>query len=201
MAVTIDQASDLTIDQADRDRPRVRLGFLAGFRVAGHDDEDGEFTQPVQVTCRTCGEGSGMFGDFGEGADRADLARLVLWAKDHYCKPLACREGTFADIDQNIAANLRTHREADGISQDGLAQQMADRGFGFSQATIWKIESGQRPVKASELVALADALEVRAWDLTAAASLTAGPAADGDSPGQPLTETARVHAQLAEADR
>jgi hypothetical protein len=33
-----------------------------------------------------------------------------------------------------------------------------DRGFGFGQATIWKIESGQRPVKASELVALADCL-------------------------------------------
>jgi hypothetical protein len=37
---------------------------------------------------------------------------------------------------------------------------MADRGFGFSQATIWKIESGQRPVRASELFALADSLEL-----------------------------------------
>jgi hypothetical protein len=37
---------------------------------------------------------------------------------------------------------------------------MADRGFGFSQATIWKIERGQRPVRASELVALADSLEI-----------------------------------------
>lgn len=64
----------------------------------------------------------------------------------------------FRDIDRNIAANLRTCREAGGISQDEMAQRMTDRGFGFSQATIWKIESGQRPVKASELAALRDSL-------------------------------------------
>jgi transcriptional regulator with XRE-family HTH domain len=68
------------------------------------------------------------------------------------------RDGRFKDIDRNIAANMRAYREARGISQEDLAQQMADRGFGFSQATIWKIESAQRPVRASELIALADAL-------------------------------------------
>jgi transcriptional regulator with XRE-family HTH domain len=67
----------------------------------------------------------------------------------------------FTRIDQNIAANLRLYREAAGLSQEELAQRMTDRGFGFSQATIWKIESGQRPVRASELAALADALTVR----------------------------------------
>jgi transcriptional regulator with XRE-family HTH domain len=69
-------------------------------------------------------------------------------------------EDHYKDIDQNIAANLRTYREAGGISQEELAQRMADRGFGFSQATIWKIESGQRPVRASELVALADSFGI-----------------------------------------
>ncbi len=73
---------------------------------------------------------------------------------------MAARDGRYTDIDQNIAANLRTYREAGSISQDELAQLMADRGFGFSQATISKIESGQRPVRASELVALADSLGV-----------------------------------------
>src|SRR5690348_14775254 len=48
----------------------------------------------------------------------------------------------------------------DETTPDMLAQRMADRGFGFSQATIWKIERGQRPVRASELVALADSLRV-----------------------------------------
>jgi len=73
---------------------------------------------------------------------------------------MVAREDAYTDIDQNIAANLRTHREAANISQEELAQRMADRGFGFSQATIWKIESGQRPVRASELAALADSLGV-----------------------------------------
>ena len=73
---------------------------------------------------------------------------------------MAARDDRYTDIDQNIAANLRIYREAGSISQDELAQRMTDRGFGFSQATIWKIESGQRPVRASELVALADSLGV-----------------------------------------
>jgi transcriptional regulator with XRE-family HTH domain len=68
--------------------------------------------------------------------------------------------GPFQDLDQKIAANVREYRESRSLSQDELAQQMTDRGFGFSQATIWKIESGQRPVKASELAALADALDI-----------------------------------------
>jgi transcriptional regulator with XRE-family HTH domain len=73
---------------------------------------------------------------------------------------VAAREDQYQDIDQNIAANLRTYRDAGNISQDELAQRMADRGFGFSQATVWKIESGQRPVRASELIALADSLGI-----------------------------------------
>jgi transcriptional regulator with XRE-family HTH domain len=73
---------------------------------------------------------------------------------------MAADEGRYTFIDRNISANLRIYREAGNISQEELAQRMTDRGFGFSQATIWKIENGQRPVKASELVALADSLEV-----------------------------------------
>jgi transcriptional regulator with XRE-family HTH domain len=68
------------------------------------------------------------------------------------------RAERFTDIDQNIAAGVRAYREAASVSQEELAQRMSDRGFGFSQATVWKIERGQRPVKASELLALADAL-------------------------------------------
>lgn len=68
-----------------------------------------------------------------------------------------------ADIDDNVAANVRNFRERQGLSQGELAQRMTDRGFGFSQATIWKIESKQRPVKVSEAVALGDALELRSW--------------------------------------
>ncbi len=62
----------------------------------------------------------------------------------------------YKDIDANIAANVRAYREAAGMSQEELAQRMADRGFPFTQATVWKVERGQRPVRAGELIALGD---------------------------------------------
>ena len=62
----------------------------------------------------------------------------------------------YKDIDANIAANVRAYREAAGLSQEELAQRMADRGFPFTQATVWKVERGQRPVRAGELIALRD---------------------------------------------
>jgi transcriptional regulator with XRE-family HTH domain len=97
---------------------------------------------------------------------------------------MAARDDRYTDIDQNIAANLRTYREAGGVSQEELAQRMADLGFGFSQATIWKIERGQRPVRASELVALADSLGIMS-----ATSLTRQP------------DAARHQVQLDQANR
>jgi transcriptional regulator with XRE-family HTH domain len=97
---------------------------------------------------------------------------------------MGTRGDRYTDIDQNIAANLRTYREAAAISQEELAQRMADLGFGFSQATIWKIERGQRPVKASELAALADSLGVMT-----ATSLTRQP------------DAARHQVQLDQANR
>jgi transcriptional regulator with XRE-family HTH domain len=76
-------------------------------------------------------------------------------------------DAVFLNIDQNVATNMRAFRERSGLSQEELAQRMSERGFGFSQATIWKIESGQRPVKISEAVALSEALELPRWlDLT-----------------------------------
>jgi transcriptional regulator with XRE-family HTH domain len=73
----------------------------------------------------------------------------------------------YKDIDANIAANVRAYREAAGMSQEELAQRMADRGFPFTQATVWKVERGQRPVRAGELIALGDLFErLRVTDLT-----------------------------------
>jgi transcriptional regulator with XRE-family HTH domain len=66
------------------------------------------------------------------------------------------RRDRYKDIDANIAANVRAYREAADMSQEELAQQMADRGFPFTQATVWKVERGQRPVRAGELIALGD---------------------------------------------
>ena len=97
---------------------------------------------------------------------------------------MSALEDQYKDIDQNIAANLRTYREAGSISQEDLAQRMVDRGFGFSQATIWKIEAGQRPVRASELIALTHSLGIMS-----ATSLTYQP------------EAARHQVQLEQANR
>ncbi len=77
---------------------------------------------------------------------------------------MAADEGRYTFIDRNISANLRIYREAGTISQDELAQLMADRGFGFSQATIWKIESaaprkGERAGRAGRFAGGHDRLE------------------------------------------
>jgi transcriptional regulator with XRE-family HTH domain len=77
------------------------------------------------------------------------------------------RGDRYKDIDANIAANVRAYREAAGMSQEELAQRMADHGFPFTQATVWKIERGQRPVRAGELIALGDLFDrIRVTDLT-----------------------------------
>jgi hypothetical protein len=52
----------------------------------------------------------------------------------------------FLEIDRNIAVNLRIYSESDSIGQGELAQRMNCRGSGFTQAVIWKIESGQHPI-------------------------------------------------------
>lgn len=64
----------------------MRFSALAGFRVAGLDDESQEFTQPVKVTC-ACGEASGPFTFRRDGgADMtALLGDLVQWAWGHEC--------------------------------------------------------------------------------------------------------------------
>lgn len=68
-----------------------------------------------------------------------------------------------ARIDEYFATNLREEREAQGLSQEELARRMVERGFGFSQATIWKIEQNKRPVRIGEAVALGEAFGVPMW--------------------------------------
>lgn len=67
------------------------------------------------------------------------------------------------EVEQNFATNVREYREQLGLSQEELAQRMAERGFGFTQATVWKIEQGKRAVRIAEAVALMDALGLPSW--------------------------------------
>lgn len=66
----------------------MKLSYLAGFAVAGFEDEAVEYTEQVQVTCKQCGEASDPFTRRDDGgADRtAGLDDLVLWAVGHECK-------------------------------------------------------------------------------------------------------------------
>lgn len=65
-----------------------------------------------------------------------------------------------AEIDANIGRNLRTLREARGLSQAELARLVTEMGvLGFHQTTIARIESGQRAMRAAEGVAIARVME------------------------------------------
>lgn len=68
-----------------------------------------------------------------------------------------------AEVEQNFAINVREYREQLGLSQEELAQRMVERGFGFTQATVWKIEQGKRAVRIAEAVALMAALGLPSW--------------------------------------
>lgn len=68
-----------------------------------------------------------------------------------------------SELERNVSTNVRRLRETRGISQEDLAQRMADRGHAFSQATIWKIEQGKRPLKMTEAIALAEELGLSRW--------------------------------------
>ena len=64
------------------------------------------------------------------------------------------------DVEGTFRRGVRTWRELHGWSQTELAQRMGDRGFPFHQATVYKLEDGQRPTRLAEAVALAEVLEV-----------------------------------------
>lgn len=42
------------------------------------------------------------------------------------------------------------------MSQDALAQRMRERGFKWSQATVWSVENGDRPLRLTEAIELSD---------------------------------------------
>jgi len=66
---------------------------------------------------------------------------------------------------------------------------MSDRGFGFTRATIWKIETCRRQVGISEGVALCDALDLSRWfDLTSDPEV-----------GQPLAQLQSANHQARQA--
>jgi transcriptional regulator with XRE-family HTH domain len=71
------------------------------------------------------------------------------------------------EAERNFVQNLKSARIASGRSQEQLAAAMSKRGFKWHQATVYKVESGDRPVKLAEAAALAEIVDQRIDELTA----------------------------------
>lgn len=81
--------------------------------------------------------------------------------------------------DEEIGARIAACRERAGISMREMARQMTARGWRWSPTTASKVESGDRPLRASEVVPLAEVLgahplDFLSTDLMAEATYNAG---------------------------
>jgi transcriptional regulator with XRE-family HTH domain len=66
----------------------------------------------------------------------------------------------------NFRTNMKRARESQDVSQTDLARQMKDRGFGFHQQTVQRVESGDRPVRLNEAYAIAEILDMTVDELS-----------------------------------
>lgn len=66
--------------------------------------------------------------------------------------------------DEQIGKNVQRLRG--DMTQQALADLMRERGFRWSQATVWSVEKGERPLRVSEGEALTDALDIGYFNLT-----------------------------------
>lgn len=67
--------------------------------------------------------------------------------------------------EQRIADNLKAIRADNKLSQEKLAAAMTERGYSWHQATVYKVEQGERQVQLGEADALANILGVPLSDL------------------------------------
>ena len=68
--------------------------------------------------------------------------------------------------EERFAANLRAVREASGMSQGRIADEMAARGWPWRQQTVTRVENGRRMVRLGEAKAVAEILETSLDELT-----------------------------------
>jgi transcriptional regulator with XRE-family HTH domain len=67
---------------------------------------------------------------------------------------------------ETLGANVRYLREHASVSQTELARRMAERGWPWHQATVYRVETGKQPVRFDEALDLADLLGVTLDRLT-----------------------------------
>ena len=63
-------------------------------------------------------------------------------------------------MEMRVGLQVRGLRQAAGLSQQFIAQEMTARGFGWRQTTVSKTEAADRPLRVDEAAALADLLDV-----------------------------------------
>jgi len=64
------------------------------------------------------------------------------------------------DFDKRLGAQIAQLRTEEGMGQTKFAALVREHGPLFHQATVYKVEFGLRPVRASELAPIADVLGV-----------------------------------------
>lgn len=67
--------------------------------------------------------------------------------------------------DAAIGRRIQQLREARGFSQADLAQRLREAGVNWSQGTLSKVESGERPVRLVETPTVARVLRTKIYDL------------------------------------
>ena len=66
----------------------------------------------------------------------------------------------YVEAERLAAALLRKARQERGLTQVDVADDMAERGFRWSQPTVARVENGRRHLSLSEARALMDILEL-----------------------------------------
>lgn len=67
--------------------------------------------------------------------------------------------------DEEIGQAVARLRSKRNLTQQALADVMRQRGHKWSQATVWSIEKGERPLRLAEAVGMAEALEASFTEL------------------------------------
>lgn len=67
--------------------------------------------------------------------------------------------------DYEIGRNLSDARDDAGLTQVALAEKMRSHGFRWSQATVWSVEKGERPLRLSEAAKVGYFLNIGPFDL------------------------------------
>lgn len=71
----------------------------------------------------------------------------------------------------NFVAQMQARREANGWSQTEFAKRLSAQGLRFHQPTVQRIERGERPLKLTEAITIAEVLGTRLEVMLRAASV------------------------------